>query len=268
MKEDAPKLVVVRTCLEAIYVIAHFLTPIMPETAQKIFAKLATPPVLLTQLSPNYDNLKPGTEVTIGDILFNKVLSDEELKKQEDAALAKAAPKPAKVEKAATPLFASLDIRVGVITKVWDHPESEKLYCEEIDIGEAEPVQIGSGLRAFYSLEQMQNRKVLVLLNLKPAKLAGFKSHGMVLCASNEAHDRVEFIEPPADAAPGERVFISTESGEPLSAAQLKKQKVWEKASVDLLTNADGVATYKGQEITVAAGGVCRAASLVNAHIS
>ncbi|GLD95999.1 hypothetical protein PINS_up004677 [Pythium insidiosum] len=267
MKENEPRLVVVRTCLEAIYVIAHFLSPIMPATAEKIFSKLNAAPMLLTQLSPDYDNLKVGVEVAIGDILFNKVLSDEELKKQEEAAKAKAAPKPVKAEKAAIPLFASLDIRVGVISKVWAHPESEKLYCEEIDIGEEEPVQIASGLRAFYSLEEMQNRKVLVLLNLKPAKLAGFKSHGMVLCASNEAHDRIEFIEPPADAKAGERVFIDTESGEPLSAAQLKKQKVWEKASVDLLTNAEGVAMYKGNEIKTSAG-VCRAKSLVNVHIS
>ncbi|TMW62271.1 hypothetical protein Poli38472_009764 [Pythium oligandrum] len=269
MKEDAPRLVVVRTCLEAIYVAAHYLSPFMPETAQKIFEKLGTAPMLLTQLSPDYDNLKVGTEVTIGDILFNKVLSDEEIKKQEEAAKAKADPKPkaVKAEKPATPLFASLDIRVGVITKVWEHPDSEKLYCEEIDVGEDEPKQIGSGLRPFYSLEEMQGRKVLVLLNLKPAKLGGFKSHGMVLCASNEAHDRVEFIEPPGDAQAGERVFIDTESGEPLSAAQLKKQKVWEKAAVDLVTDAEGVATFKGQVIKTAAG-PCRAKSLTNVHIS
>lgn len=134
-------------------------------------------------------------------------------------------------------------------------------------MGEEEPKQIGSGLRHFYSLEEMQGRKVLVLLNLKPAKLGGFKSHGMVLCASDEAHERVEFIEPPADAKVGERVFISSESGDPLSAAQLKKQKVWEKASVDLLTDEQGVATYKGELIQTSAG-PCRAKSLLKAHIS
>lgn len=270
MKEDAPRLVVVRTCLEAIYVIAHFLSPLIPGVADTIFKKLGTASVLLTELSPEYDNLKVGTEVSVGDILFNKVLTDEEAKKQEEAAKAKLAPKQpaaAKAEKPATPLFASLDIRVGVITKVWNHPDSEKLYCEEIDVGEDEPKQIGSGLRAFYSLEEMQGRKVLVLLNLKPAKLGGFKSHGMVLCASDEAHERVEFIEPPADAAVGERVFVDSESGEALSAAQLKKQKVWEKCAPELLTDDAGVATYKGQVIKTSAG-PCAAKSLVKAHIS
>lgn len=271
MKENAPRLVVVRTCLEAIYIIAHFLSPIMPAIADKIFEKLGTAPVLLTELSPDYDNLKPGSAVTVGDILFQKILSDEEAAKQEEAAKAKAdkaaVPKATAAKKPAVPLFASLDIRVGVISKVWAHPDSDKLYCEEIDIGEEEPKAIGSGLRAFYSLEEMQGRKVLVLLNLKPAKLGGFKSHGMVLCASDAAHERVEFIEPPADAKVGERVFISSESGDPLSPAQLKKQKVWEKAAVDLLTDAQGVATYKGEPIQTSAG-PCRAKSLVTAHIS
>jgi methionyl-tRNA synthetase len=267
MKEEQPRLVVVRTCLEAIYIIAHFLLPIVPTTAETIFKKLNTSPIKLPELSPDYDNLQVGTTVDIGDILFNKILSEEELKKQEENAKAKNAPKPVKPTKQEVPLFASLDIRVGIITKVWEHPESDKLYCEEIDVGEEEPKQIASGLRHFYSLEEMQNRKVLVLLNLKPAKLGGFKSHGMVLCASDEAHEKVEFVEPPANAKAGERVFIDTENGEPVSAAQLKKQKIWEKASVDLLTDENGVATYKGNVIKTSTG-ACRAKSLTKSHIS
>lgn len=267
MKENEPRLVVVRTCLEAIYVLAHYLSPILPKTTETIFEKLGTAPTTLTALSPEYDNLKPGTEVSIGGILFNKILTEEEKQKQADAAAAKAKPAKAKPVKAATPLFASLDIRVGVISKAWKHPESEKLYCEEIDIGEEEPKQIASGLQAFYSLEEMQNRKVLVLLNLKPAKLGGFKSHGMVLCACDEAHENVQFVEPPADAKVGERVTVASESGEPLSAAQIKKQKVLEKVSPDFVTDDSCVATYKGEQIMTSAG-PCTVKSLKKAFIS
>ncbi|RLN80270.1 hypothetical protein BBJ28_00022174, partial [Nothophytophthora sp. Chile5] len=267
MKENEPRLVVVRTCLEAIYVLTHYLSAIMPKVAETIFEKLGTAPMLLTELSPDYDNLKPGTAVSIGGILFNKILTEEEKTKQEEAAAAKAKPTKVKAEKPATPLFAALDIRVGVISKVWKHPDSEKLYCEEIDVGEEEPKQIASGLQAFYSLEEMQNRKVLVLLNLKPAKLGGFKSHGMVLCASDDTHEHVQFIEPPADAVAGERVSVASESGEPLSAAQIKKQKVLEKCSPELLTDAECVATYKGEPFMTSAG-PCRAKSLAKAHIS
>ncbi|EEC51347.1 predicted protein, partial [Phaeodactylum tricornutum CCAP 1055/1] len=79
-----------------------------------------------------------------------------------------------------------LDIRVGVIQKAWVHPEADKLFCEEIDIGEDEPRQIASGLRAHYNLEDLEGQRVLVLSNLKSRKLVNFPSHGMVMCASND----------------------------------------------------------------------------------
>ena len=68
--------------------------------------------------------------------------------------------------------------------QVWNHPEADKLFCEEIDVGEeGGPRQITSGLREHYTLEEMQDRKVLVVCNLKAAKIVGFNSNGMVLAA-------------------------------------------------------------------------------------
>src|SRR3546814_465462 len=64
-----------------------------------------------------------------------------------------------------------------------------RLYCEEIDVGEDTPRQIASGLAKVYTLEEMQNRRIIVVCNLKPRKLAGFKSCGMVLCATNEGSE-------------------------------------------------------------------------------
>ncbi len=74
----------------------------------------------------------------------------------------------------------ALDLRVGVIVKVQKHETADKLYCEEIDIGEPEPRCIASGLVPHYSLEEMQNRRLIVIANLPPKKLVGFKSQGMV----------------------------------------------------------------------------------------
>ena len=85
---------------------------------------------------------------------------------------------------------------MGLLTKTWHHPDSEKLWCEEIDIGEENPRQVCSGLRAFYTEEQFKaGRKVVVVCNLKPAKMAGFESAGMVLCAANAEHTQVELLE-------------------------------------------------------------------------
>ncbi|KAF0689156.1 Aste57867_19428 [Aphanomyces stellatus] len=269
MTVEHDKQVVVRTILEAIYVFAHYMIPFMPTTAERIFGFLNAAPTTLPRLRTQFDNLTPGTpikEVTKDDILFEKLKSDAEKAAEEAKKKAAAAPPVAKKVKEELPLFAACEIRVGTITKAWLHPESDKLFCEEIDVGRDEPVQIASGLRPFYSLEQMQGRKCLVLLNIKAAKLGGFKSNGMVLCASNDAHDVVEFVEPPAGAANGERVFIATESGDPVSEGQMKKQNVWEKLSVDLKTNDACEATYKGQVIQTSAGPVV-AKTLNGVHI-
>ena len=79
------------------------------------------------------------------------------------------------------PVICKLEFKVGVITKVWNHPEADKLYCEEIDCGEESPRQIASGLRPHFSTEQMQGQRLLVVSNLKAKNLVRFKSHGMVL---------------------------------------------------------------------------------------
>jgi tRNA-binding EMAP/Myf-like protein len=91
---------------------------------------------------------------------------------------------------------------------VWVHEESDKLYCEEIDVGEDEPHNITSGLWPFMDAEDMEGRMVLVLCNLKACKLAGFPSHGMVSCASNEDHTEVKIVGVPVEAKIGEHVTI------------------------------------------------------------
>ena len=147
------------------------------------------------------------------------------------------------------------DIRVGHIVKAWPHPDSDKLWCEEIDIGEDQPRQIASGLRHFYkTVDQIQGRKCLVVANLKPAKLGGFKSEGMVLCAGNADHTQVEFVDVPEGAAIGERVFVSGESGDPSGPGAMKKKKIFAKLAEDLKTNSDKIATWQGKPMMTSAG--------------
>ena len=70
------------------------------------------------------------------------------------------------------PDICKLEFKVGLITKVWVHPEADKLYCEEIDCGEeGGPRQIASGLRMHYSVEEMLGKRVLVVANLKVCRL-------------------------------------------------------------------------------------------------
>lgn len=164
-------------------------------------------------------------------------------------------------------LVSKKQIRVGKITKVWNHEKADKLFCEQIDIGEATgPREIASGLRDYYSLEQLQDKKVLVVCNLKPAKLVDFMSNGMVLAAKGQG-GTVELIEPPIDASIGERVFVEGLVGEPWPSSQIKKKKVWEVVAKDLATGDDGTATWDGRIIQTSAG-PCKAPTLTNVPIS
>lgn len=158
-----------------------------------------------------------------------------------------------------------LDVRVGLIKKVQKHPDADSLYVEEIDVGEESPRTVVSGLVKYIPLEEMQNRKVCVLCNLKPVTMRGIKSHAMVLAASNDDHTKVELVDPPSSAAVGERVTFPGYSGEPdgiLSA----KSKVWEKVQVDLQSNSELVACYKDVPFTTSAG-VCKVSSIANGAI-
>jgi methionine--tRNA ligase beta chain len=78
----------------------------------------------------------------------------------------------------------SIDLRVGIIRSVKRHDTAEKLYVEEIDVGEETYRPIASGLVPYYTLEQMQGRRLIVVCNLKPRNLVGFKSHGMFITAA------------------------------------------------------------------------------------
>jgi len=151
-----------------------------------------------------------------------------------------------------------LDIRVGMIVKCWNHPESDKLLCEEIDIGEGSTRTIASGLRAFYTAEQMQGRKVVVLANLKERPMAGFKSQGMVLCAVKDNHTQVKLLEPPAAAQVGERITFPGFSGEPALPTHVAKKKIFETLAPMLRTNETGTAMWNQSPFTLSSG-VCSA---------
>ncbi|KAM9477249.1 aminoacyl tRNA synthase complex-interacting multifunctional protein 1a isoform 2-T2 [Clarias gariepinus] len=157
-----------------------------------------------------------------------------------------------------------LDLRVGRIVTAKKHPDADSLYVEEVDVGEAAPRTVVSGLVKHIPLEQMQNRMAVLLCNLKPAKMRGVVSQAMVMCASSP--DKVEILDPPSGAEPGDRVSFQGFPGEPDKELNPKK-KVWEQVQPDLRTDNQGVATYKGAAFEVAGKGVCKAQTMTNAGI-
>ncbi|KAL0276430.1 UNVERIFIED_CONTAM: hypothetical protein PYX00_004011 [Menopon gallinae] len=157
-----------------------------------------------------------------------------------------------------------LDIRVGKIISVKKHPDADSLYVEQVDVGEGKPRTVVSGLVKFVPIEQMENRMVVLLCNLKPAKMRGVSSEAMVLCASTP--DKVEVLMPPEGAQPGDRVFVEGYSKEPDPVLNPKK-KIFETVAVDLKTDNNKKATYKGVPFSVPGKGFVTTESLINVNI-
>jgi methionine--tRNA ligase beta chain len=100
-----------------------------------------------------------------------------------------------------------LQLLVGKIVDVEVHAEADSLYVEKIDLGEASgPRTVVSGLRKHIPIEQMRDRLVIVVANLKPSNLKGIKSFGMVLCGANADRSVIEFVDPPAGSKVGEPI--------------------------------------------------------------
>jgi methionine--tRNA ligase beta chain len=198
-----------------------------------------------------------------------KAAADKRAKKAAEMAK-KAKPQPPPPDTAAAVAqvdISALDIRVGKILKAWHHNEAEKLFCEEVDVGEDKPRMIASGLRPFYTTNDLENRTVVVLCNLKARNLVGFPSHGMVLCASNDDHTQVKFVVPPEHAQVGERItFEGVEMKPPEAENKVAKKKLFENLAPFLKTNGEGQVVWKEFVSNTSAGPLT--SELANAHVS
>ncbi|MBQ4523031.1 MAG: methionine--tRNA ligase [Lachnospiraceae bacterium] len=179
--------------VESITIGASLLESFMPETADNIVAQLNTTKRTMDELD-SYGLYPSGNKVVeTPTILFarldvNEVLEKVEAKKE--AALkeekAKEGMDVEALEEISIDDFAKVQLQVGEIIACEEVKKSKKLLCSQVKIG-SQVRQIVSGIKAHYSPEEMVGKKVVVVTNLKPAKLAGVLSEGMILCAENEA---------------------------------------------------------------------------------
>jgi len=101
----------------------------------------------------------------------------------------------------------NFDFRVGKISSVEDHPNADKLYVLQIELGsELGNRTLVAGLKKYYKKEELEGKFCVVFVNLEPATLRGVKSEGMVLAAVDEANDKVVILQPEEDIALGSKV--------------------------------------------------------------
>jgi methionyl-tRNA synthetase len=176
--------------LEIVKALAVMSFPFLPSSSERLWSYLGYEGSIMeagweTIQSP----IQEGQSLGVPKPLFTKVTIEKEDRTFEE------------MEK--------LDLRVGEIRAARDHPDAEKLMVLDVDIGE--DITLVAGLKGYYELEQMIGKSIVVVSNLKPAKLRGIKSQGMLLAA--DEGDDVVLLTPIGDSKPGERVNSGMASG-------------------------------------------------------
>ncbi len=202
---------------EAITIGASLLSSFMPETSGKILAQLNTEKRTLEAMDqfglyPNGNKVTEKPEILFARMDVKEVLEKVEAMKAEEAKAAgeeENAQEESVVDVEKKPEityddFAKLQFQIGQIVKCEEVPKSKKLLCSQVKIG-SETRQIVSGIKAWYKPDQMVGKKVMVVTNLKPAKLAGMLSEGMILCAEDD-EGNLALMTPEKDIKPGSEV--------------------------------------------------------------
>ena len=185
--------------VEGICIGATLLEPFMPKTTEKILSQLNAPKRTFDELDsfgkyPSGNKVTEKPEILFARLDINEVMEKVEAMREKYAAQHKEEEKAAEDEnvidiepKAEITYedFAKMQFQVGEIIACEEVPRSKKLLCSQVKIGSSVK-QIVSGIKQHYSAKEMVGKKVMVLVNLKPATLAGVVSEGMLLCAEDE----------------------------------------------------------------------------------
>jgi tyrosyl-tRNA synthetase len=181
----------------------------------------------------------------------------------------KAPPKKKGNQQAAQPITPGrLDMRVGLITSVEKHPDSEKLFIEKVDFGiEIGERQILSGLNGLVPMDHLEGTKRVFLVNLKPAKMGGIESQGMLMCTRG-SDGSVEPLSVPESAENGDRICVTGFESEKADERLNPKKKIWETLAPEFKVDENGEAQFKGTPIVVEGKGTVTSATIRDGQIS
>ena len=206
-EEDKPRLAtVIYNLLETIRVGAVLLAPYIPQTAKNIFSQLGTDKTDFASVS-SFGALEAGKPLGEAFTLFarideKKFLEEMEAKIKAAAEAAKPIEEPEHEVEIGIDAFSAVELRVAEILSAEPVPKAKKLLKLQVDLG-YEKRQVVSGIAKFYTPDRLVGKKVCIVTNLKPAKLCGVDSYGMLL-ASGEEDVKVVFLDP--EAKNGDRI--------------------------------------------------------------
>ena len=199
---------------ECLRIVAILLKPFLTSTPGKMFAQLGTEEALQELSAVAFGGTKAGTKVEKGEAIFPRIDAKkelEELEKEMEAQKAAAQAAIAKEEEVKEEIpeiqyedFEKIDLRLAKVVACEEIPKAKKLLKLTLDVG-GENRTVVSGIKKWYTPDDMVGKTVVLVANLKPVKLCGVESHGMILCASDEG-DNLCTVEPSTDCPSGWKV--------------------------------------------------------------
>ncbi|UCB58408.1 MAG: methionine--tRNA ligase [Thermoplasmatales archaeon] len=220
---------VMHICLKIVQALSIFTAPYLPYSSDKIWKILGNKDSIHNcSWEHAYNELIIGTDLEKPQPLFKKLLLQD----------FKAEPDP----------FSKMDLRVAKVLDVRDHPQAEKLYMMHIDLGKLGKRVIVAGMKPYYSKEEIKGKNIIIVTNLKPAKIRGITSNGMLLAA--EDNEIVSLLDP-GDSTPGSEVTVEGISKEPEDILEFEDFK-----KVNMTIDDKNKAIYNGKIIKSEKGDV------------
>ena len=188
---------VLHICFKLVQALAVFMAPYLPFSSDAIWKMLGN-----TDSIKSWDDalseLKEGTPLEKPAPLFKKLVLED-------------------IVEEADP-FSKLDLRVAKVIDVKDHPQADKLYLMQLDLGPLGKRIIVAGIKPCYSKEELNGKSIIIVTNLKSATIRGMQSKGMLLAAEDDQGD-VSLLDP-KDATPGTEIFVEGIPREPVSVLE------------------------------------------------
>jgi methionyl-tRNA synthetase len=214
---------VLHICLRLIQALAVYMSPFLPFSSERTWKMLGH-----THAIKSWDDalldVKVGATLEMPSPLFKKLELSE-------------------IVQAADP-FSKLDLRVAKILDVQDHPQADKLYIMNVDLGPLGKRTIVAGMRPYYPKEEINGKSIVMVINLKPAVIRGVESKGMLLAATDVDH--VVSLLNPKDSAPGAEVCVDGIAREPVACLEFDMFK-----EAPLTVDEKGHVVYKGKQLKI-----------------
>ncbi|MFW3146398.1 MAG: methionine--tRNA ligase [Thermoplasmatota archaeon] len=201
IKEDRQRCsTVLNTALQICKIITYGIYPYIPHAVKRWYGMIGTTGPEEGNWRDALEPFPEGMALKMPEPLFTKL----EMLGENEIPVDNKEKETVEMEKVSFDEFMKLDLRVGRIIEVEDHPNADKLYIIKVDIGEKEPRTIVAGIKKHYSKEEMKGQNIIIVSNLEPAKLRGVESNGMLLAA--ESGDNVVLLTTYKDADPGSKI--------------------------------------------------------------